>query len=151
MVKAAMAALAALYAAMNGTGKRAANDVTLTIKPFLARAFPAGQVGSVGLGRKRDLKLPAIAGVGGKRFLVGPKCPTPGVVDQNIEMTSFRERGVECLLNRTRIAQVEVDRIQSRHLRNALRGVARRAPHFITCHERARRVRWPDQFQNWHR
>src|SRR5437763_1071337 len=53
-------------------------------------------------------------------------------------MTSFRERGVECLLNRTRIAQVEVDRIQSRHLRNALR-VARRAPHFIaTCEQGVR-------------
>ena len=57
--------------------------------------------------------------------------PAPGVVDQNIEITSFRERGVECLLNRTRIAQVEVHRIQSRHLRNAFQ-VARRAPHFVT-------------------
>ena len=34
MVKAAIAALAALYAAMNGTGSRDASDVTLMIKPL---------------------------------------------------------------------------------------------------------------------
>ena len=34
MVNDAIAAFAALYAAMNGTGKREASDVTLMIKPF---------------------------------------------------------------------------------------------------------------------
>jgi len=57
--------------------------------------------------------------------------PAPGVIDQNVEMTSFHECDLECLLNRTRIAQVEAHRVQLRHPGNSFQ-IARGAPHFVT-------------------
>jgi hypothetical protein len=43
----------------------------------------------------------------------------PGVVDQNIEMTSFRKRAIECLLDGKRIDQIKADRMPSRHFWDA--------------------------------
>src|SRR5205814_1888462 len=42
-----------------------------------------------------------------------------GIVDQNVEMTCIRKCSVECLLNGTRIPQVEARGMQSRHLENS--------------------------------
>ncbi len=50
------------------------------------------------------------------KILGRSKMAASGVVDQNVEMTSFRKLGVECLVNRTRITQVEAHGMELRHL-----------------------------------
>ena len=43
----------------------------------------------------------------------------PGVVDHNVEVTSFRKRGIECLLDGKSISKIETHRMASRHFGDA--------------------------------
>src|SRR5439155_2894575 len=51
--------------------------------------------------------------------LGGPKVSGPGGVDQDVEIASFRKRGIECLLDGKRIGQIETHWMTSRHLGDA--------------------------------
>src|SRR5215469_9045580 len=53
------------------------------------------------------------------------------VVYQNVEVTSFGERGVECVFDGMPIGKVETNRMQSRHFWDALH-IAGCTPHFVT-------------------
>ena len=44
----------------------------------------------------------------------------PGVVNQNVEVTSVGERGIECVFDRKRIGEIETNRMASRHFGDAL-------------------------------
>ena len=42
-----------------------------------------------------------------RKELSGPKVASACVVDQNVEVTSFRERSIECIFDRKPIGQIE--------------------------------------------
>jgi len=54
-----------------------------------------------------------------------------GVIDQNVEVTSFSERGTECRVDRKSISQVETDGMQSGQFWNAFQ-IARCTPDLVT-------------------
>ena len=98
MVKAAMAALAALYAAMNGTGKREASEVTLMIKPFPARLHCGlAQVHQSHVSEDEYLKL--VCDFCRRKRFGGTEMTAPGVVDQDVEIASFVQERLERLVN----------------------------------------------------
>jgi hypothetical protein len=53
------------------------------------------------------------------------------IVDQNIKVTGFGERYLECLLDGTRVGQIETNWVASRHLWDAFQ-IARCAPNLVT-------------------
>jgi hypothetical protein len=55
----------------------------------------------------------------------------PSVVNQNVEVAGFGKSGIECLLDAKRIAQIEADRMPSRHFWDAFQ-IARCAPNIMT-------------------
>jgi hypothetical protein len=62
------------------------------------------------------------------------KVAGPGVVDQNVKVTSFSEREIECLLNAEQISQVETHRMASRHFRYPFQ-IAGSAPNLVTLRD----------------
>src|SRR5207249_9508406 len=63
--------------------------------------------------------------------LSGPEVTCPGVVNQNIEITSFGERGIKCFLDGKPISQVETHRMPARRFWDAFH-VARCSPNLVT-------------------
>jgi hypothetical protein len=54
-----------------------------------------------------------------------------GVVDQNVKITSFSQREIECLFHGMPISQVETNGVPSRQFWDAFQ-IARRAPDLVT-------------------
>ena len=54
----------------------------------------------------------------------------PGVVDHNVEVTSFCKRGIECLLDGKSISKIETHRMASRHFGDPFQ-IARCAPDLV--------------------
>jgi hypothetical protein len=57
------------------------------------------------------------------------------IVNQNVEGTSFGERGAERAFDREAVGQVELNRMQSRLFRDSLR-IAGCAPDFVTLSDK---------------
>src|SRR5437867_4075111 len=85
------------------------------------------------MSKDEDLKL-VCDRLGGKIFR-WPKVAAASVVDDHVEMTRFSQSGVEGIVYRTRIGQIESHSVQVRQLRDA-RWIARAAPNFVpACDE----------------
>ena len=62
------------------------------------------------------------------------------VVNDNIEMTGFGERALECVVNRARIAQIEPDRMNTWQTFE-MNQVARSSPNFVAARDQRLRDR----------
>lgn len=89
-----------------------------------------GQAHQLKLSEDKNLKL-FLDLVPGKK-LRWAEMTAAGVIDDNVEMARFRKRIFECFVDRTRIAQIESDRMQSRRLRSARR-ISRCSPNFVAA------------------
>ncbi len=112
-------------------GSREASEVTLMMRPFpWARIEAQSEAAEFDVGEDHGLKLVADRFLGKK--LRRPEMAAAGIVDHDVEMAGFLERGVETFAERCRVAQVETNGMQARPLRKP-RDVARCSPDFIAA------------------